>query len=371
MDRTKALMNAIDRLYASVTRPAEWSLAVRAISELLRAEHAGILVDGTASGEDAFLGSYQIDASSRLRLLSPEGWPLVQAYWNRIPIGKVTTRAAIISDEDFVRSEIYNEIVRPMNGFHYVYARQAGQSTSFAFGAGRPAKADGFGPPEMATLRSLSPHLTTAVLLHRRLQMAEHGYAGLARVLDRLKVGVILTDASARPCYANARATQIIADSGALKVDDTGLAAATPLATRQLHSAILKVSRDATVTGRRLRLERPSHPLPLLLSLVPVFRLDLIVPGVRLLRVAVFIKEPDVAPQVDRDAIADIFHLTRRETDVAILLARGLRPDEIAARCGVGVATVRHHLKHIFQKSGAHSQTSLVALIRGFDLLAN
>jgi DNA-binding CsgD family transcriptional regulator len=40
---------------------------------------------------------------------------------------------------------------------------------------------------------------------------------------------------------------------------------------------------------------------------------------------------------------------------------------QIAVALGVGVGTVRHHLKRVFDKTGTRNQVSLVALIRGFD----
>jgi DNA-binding CsgD family transcriptional regulator len=182
-----------------------------------------------------------------------------------------------------------------------------------------------------------------------------------------MTIGVILTDASARPSFISARAARMIAESNTLKLDHTGLVATMPLAAQELRDAILAVSADAAVEGRRLRLQQPSRRLPLLLTLVRVFRLDSIEPGVHASQVVIFMKEPDAAPAIDRFAITEAFHLTRRETDVAILLAGGLGPDEIAAKLGLGIGTVRHHLKRIFDKSGAHSQGALVALIRGFD----
>jgi DNA-binding CsgD family transcriptional regulator len=286
-----------------------------------------------------------------------------------IPVGMAVTRAALMSDEDFVRSEIYNEIVKPQNGFHAVYARRAGPWSSFVFAVCRPPLADAFESAETATMQSLLPHLTTAVELHQRLQIADRRQLVLARALDQLNVGVILTDASARPSFVNACAVRIVTESGALKLDDAGLAATTQLATRQLREAILAASADTAIKSRELRLQQPSHRLPLLLTLVPIFRLDPTVPGVRAPRVAIFIKEPGAVPAIDRDAVGETFRLTRRETDVAILLGGGLSLDQIAAKLGLGVGTVRHHLKRTFDKSGAHTQAALVALVRGFDLL--
>jgi DNA-binding CsgD family transcriptional regulator len=39
---------------------------------------------------------------------------------------------------------------------------------------------------------------------------------------------------------------------------------------------------------------------------------------------------------------------------------------EIAIALGLGVGTVRHHLKRIFHKTGANGQAKLVALLRNF-----
>jgi DNA-binding CsgD family transcriptional regulator len=49
-----------------------------------------------------------------------------------------------------------------------------------------------------------------------------------------------------------------------------------------------------------------------------------------------------------------------------MLLADGLAVDAIAIRLGVGRGTVRSHLVRLFDKTGARSQTALIALVRGF-----
>jgi DNA-binding CsgD family transcriptional regulator len=47
-------------------------------------------------------------------------------------------------------------------------------------------------------------------------------------------------------------------------------------------------------------------------------------------------------------------------------LAEGCDPADIAARLGLGYSTVRTHLKRVFHKTDVHSQTALMALVRGF-----
>ena len=89
-------------------------------------------------------------------------------------------------------------------------------------------------------------------------------------------------------------------------------------------------------------------------------------PGIGSARVAVFITEPDAPLTIDRATIAETFGLTRRESEIAVLLAEGISRDMIASRLGLGRGTVREHLRHVFEKTGARSQPTLVALLRGF-----
>lgn len=67
------------------------------------------------------------------------------------------------------------------------------------------------------------------------------------------------------------------------------------------------------------------------------------------------------APRLDGAVLAGMFGLTATETRVALLLARGLAADEIAARLGVQDNTVRSHIKQLLAKSHARRQSQLVS----------
>jgi DNA-binding CsgD family transcriptional regulator len=230
----------------------------------------------------------------------------------------------------------------------------------------RPPRADAFDSADVTVLRVLAPHLAVVTELHARLRTVEHSHSGLARLLDRLDNGVILTDASAQPSMINDRAARIIAEADGLTVDASGLMASTPAATQRLREAIAAMSRDTGIGPQRIRLDRPSRRLPLLLTVFPIWRLDATVPGVGSTRVAVFITEPDAPLPIDQATVAETFRLTRRESEIAALLAEGISRDMIARRLGLGRGTVREHLRHVFEKTGSRSQPALVALLRGF-----
>jgi DNA-binding CsgD family transcriptional regulator len=53
--------------------------------------------------------------------------------------------------------------------------------------------------------------------------------------------------------------------------------------------------------------------------------------------------------------------LTRREAQVARLLARRATNREIAEQLGVSPHTVRHHAENVFSKLGVHSRRAIAA----------
>ncbi len=67
----------------------------------------------------------------------------------------------------------------------------------------------------------------------------------------------------------------------------------------------------------------------------------------------------------DREAAAELtlgrFGLTRREAQIARLLARRATNREIAVELDVSPHTVRHHVENIFTKLGIHSRRSIVS----------
>ena len=64
---------------------------------------------------------------------------------------------------------------------------------------------------------------------------------------------------------------------------------------------------------------------------------------------------------MDRAGVENV-HLTKREREVLLLLADGLQLDEIAQSLGIGLETVRTHVRHAGERLGALNRTHAVAI---------
>jgi DNA-binding CsgD family transcriptional regulator/PAS domain-containing protein len=365
MNDASDILHLAERFYAAAAAPEQWGEALASVADRLGGGHAILDMYGTGPAGGSIVAMAGIDERDVARARSPDAARLAAPLFGAMPL-ETFDRTALISDADFERSALYNEILRPLDGFRSLHFRHNGTSSAFLVSVCRSHRAEDFDPTDKATMQTLAPHFRTALALQSRLQTAELRSSGLAQVLDRLDGGVIVTDASARPLHVNARAARIGAEADGLSVDNGALTAGSAQATKQLRDAIAAVSSDAAIEGQRIRIERPSHRPALLLTVLPIWRLGAVIPGASVPRTVIFITEPDAPLPIDRLAIAEAFRLTRRESEIAALLADGLDLETIAARLGTGRGTVRDHLKHLFQKTGARSQVALVALLRGF-----
>ena len=78
---------------------------------------------------------------------------------------------------------------------------------------------------------------------------------------------------------------------------------------------------------------------------------------------AVFVSDPDLPELADRQTLGDLFELTPAESNLAILLARGLSLAEASDAQTISQHTARAQLKSIFAKTGVSRQAELVRLV--------
>ena len=372
-----ALLKAVEKLYATALEQDEWLGALESVADVLRvgAGHV-ILIGGDEDDPTRAVGArvHEVDLN---RLVFSGGEADGALDFAELPAGALVKRRSLVADADFTATEYYNDIVRPLNGFHSVFSRNETSSAGFALAICRPPNGDDFTSTEMAVMRALLPHISNAVEFGNKLRRAEHRSAIAESVLDQMETGVILTDAGSRPVAINAEAARIVGENDGLSIRTDGLAAATHRTTEMLRLSIAAIAAEPGFSAHelgaavpppssgatRLVLERPSQRAPLLATLLPMAGLG---GGSASGAVALFVKEADAPVQLDRSVIAKAFRLTAREAEVTCLLAEGLDLAATAIRLSISVGTARNHLKRVFEKTDTHNQAALVALARGY-----
>jgi DNA-binding CsgD family transcriptional regulator len=362
------VLGAISKLYAAALAREDWSSVLGEVRDAFAGHHVILSIHDFGSGQVPFFASAGLEEQHCERILSEESWRMASPIFGAIQPGTALPRGALCSDSEFARSAFYNEVLRPARGFHSVGAFLRGPGSLMAnVNICRPPYAAAYDAPDAAALQTMLPHIAMALEVQARITAAGGRSRSLEGLLDRFAVAALVSDRSARPSFANARAQTLLAAADGLALSPTGLVAATPALTQELHAGIARVAAgngDGRIAPVRLHLQRPSRRPALRVTLTPASGLD--PDGAPTGSVAVLVTEPDAPPPVDKEALAETFHLTRREADVACLLAGGADLPAIADALDLGIGTIRFHLKHVFQKTGTANQAALVALARGF-----
>ena len=183
----------------------------------------------------------------------------------------------------------------------------------------------------------------------------------LEAILDVLAAGVVLTARDARVVYMNAAARHQVRTSGALCLINNRFSPTDPVAARALASALSR-AHDKSETAQTLAFpDRDGTGL-----LVTIFPLETESSGERpfgAAAAAIFIQDPALTPQFPGEAFAKLYGLTRAELRVIQAMTPRLTLHQVAQILGIGVPTVKTHLRHIFEKTHTTRQAEVVALM--------
>ena len=276
----------------------------------------------------------------------------------------------IITDEDLVtreeqeRSGFYQEWLRRLDIHHMLGAVfPAAEGAIGVLGIHRPHGAGAYTGHERRQVALLLPHLQQALRLGQRFAAVSQAHMASMQALDRLDTGVVMVDGTCRIIFASNMAERLLRENTELAVIRERLSLSSPAQ----HDKLLSLVRGAMDTaqgkiaqpGAALSIQRP-HRMSLTLEVAPL-RPTASAFGEHRPLALIFIRDPEVPIAVTR--LRELFGLTRTEGAVAAALGRGVSVDDIAAGMGIGLATVRSHLKRIFAKTGTHRQAEAVALL--------
>jgi len=358
-----ALLSVVPLIYEAPLTAGAWRPALQSITELLGGEHAVLLASDNARVEGALAVGIGMDDSSFARFGSPEAAQWILPVMQTMRRGAAVTRSRVVPDRQFERTDFYNELVRPVGGFHAVaVVHQVAASSSFVTIC-RHRHAGDFDADEVAVMQALSPHLAAALTVRQRLGVADLALAGISTVLERMSTGVIVADAAARVVFANRIAERLFHERG-LRLDRGELCARNAAATGKLRRMIAACANAGSAIEQDGLIEVPrTERNGELRIIVTPFHPERIGchPGRPL---ALLLMSDPRREQQDRAAeLQRRFGLTPAEAGFALEIVKGDGRAAAAARSNITTGTARTHLARIFEKTGVRRQAELVRLL--------
>jgi len=213
------------------------------------------------------------------------------------------------------------------------------------------------------------PHVRRALLIGNVINLHRVEAAALADTLDGLAAGLFLVDAGGRIVHANASGHALVHDGSCLSASSGRLLATDPQASEALRDVFVAAAGgDASLGAKGIAVPLKSrdgerylaHTLPLTAGARRKA-------GTSYAAVAaVFVRKTELDLVSPFEAIARDFRLTPAEVRVLFTLVDVGGVPEAAPVLGISEATVKTHLKHIFEKTTANRQADLVKLVAGY-----
>jgi DNA-binding CsgD family transcriptional regulator len=358
------LSTLIDLVYeASLT--GAWEPVLYAAAGLLRSEKAGLFQYDTRSRGLANVVLAGIEpprqesyASAATQRDMDQGWAKAAA----IAVIGTPIIERYGADPELNRTELYQEWLRPQG---IDQAVEIAGFTSPGSVAGMtvavPASAVDPNGDAVVAMRLLRPHLMRAVQVRQRLDGVELERRQALEALDQLEQGMLLVDAQGHVRHANQMAQRILAAADGLAATGGALACDRGDDGRALLR-LVGVAASDMAPGGLLAVRRRSGRRPYSVLVAPL-RGETFAPLAPRGCAIVIVVDPDQAAPAPAAHLRALYGLTAAEARLALSLpeADGLR--DLARRLGLGLATVRTHLQHVFEKTGTHRQAELVRLV--------
>ena len=362
-------LHLIELIYGAVSDPAQWPLLLETLAAAVKA-HGGLLrqvnygsdrvgFSETLGYEDSYVRAYEdyyihLDPYRDLLLSQP--------------VGTILTTERDTNRQAHLRSEYFNDYERPQDRIHVlgsVFNREG--SSLLYFGLHRGQRSRGFTAKDLQLIHLLLPHLARAVQLQGLLAQTRQRQGLAEAALDRIRLGVILTDGAGRPFQVNRAAEAMMAKTRALAVGPDGLtlckSADTARLRRLIASAAAVTAGQGIEGGGDLQVLRPDGQTALQLWITPLSRVHLDPHFQAPAESAAVFASSRGSVSLPWRRLATHYGLTPSEARLAASLSKGMSLEEFAGNAGVTIHTARSQLHSVFAKTGARRQSELTVLL--------
>jgi DNA-binding CsgD family transcriptional regulator len=362
------LSTLIAEIYDASREPSLWREVLRKIAHFVGGSAATLLVESVA-GTTVY--DYGTDPQYR-QLYLDHYIALDPVTSGEFPAGadEPITARDIFPHDVFITTRFYREWLQPQRLVDFAACVFDSLTTRAAALRVFRHERDGVVDEQARQrMRLIVPHVRRSVSVGGTIDLKTAETVTYIDMLDGISAGVFLVDAGGRIVHANLAGQMILAADDVVRAVDGRVAARDGRTDETLRGIFAAIAAGddaigsegfaAPLTARSGDLY-VAHVLPL--NTGERRRAREVFPAIAALFVRrAALKEPSL-PQ----AIAKIYGLTRSELRVleAVVEIGGVA--DVAQALGLAASTVKTHLHHVFEKTGARRQSDLVRLVVGF-----
>lgn len=355
----------IGSIYEGPLEDSPWNQSLQLIRELLRCSHVTLVIRQTTSSSPGLF--INVGEATEDQIASYHSYFFAMEPFIGLPTDSVMSIDELLSEEDRRRSPYFSEFLASLDIYHLMGANlRLPDGTVCGIRIGRSQAAPAFSAEDRAFIERLLPHLRRSMALYTRMRRMQSVGNLYAQTVDRMMIGTLILDEHGKVFQSNQVAEELLNSGEGLRRNNNRLQAVFGPEDRQLQSLIkeaiaLSVKPEPIIIGA-MSLARPSGEgnLGVVIRSVPMTEW---VESNRRPAVAVFLRDPEKAPQAPQEAVRQLFNLTPAETTLVMKLVNGYTLDEAAEELEIKRNTARAHLRAIFSKTGVTRQTELVRLM--------
>lgn len=366
-DLSLDLLDLIGQIYDAALDDTLWHALAAAIARTFHGSSTTLQLQNTRLGEVELLGLTHNVASA---VDAYRSYYSQHDLWVergvRFGLNRIVTSQEMASDEEFERTEYYQDWCRKLDIYRMLGAAlPVADDVVGIVGIHRPRGGNPYDEADRRLAERVFPHLRRAMQMRQHLADPGLPFTTAFDAAERAATAILVLDRAGRILHASTRAEALLRQADAIRARQGRLTATDRIAADRLSFLVREAADTAGGShnphpGGTLAIPRAGR-LPVTVLVAP-FRPVRRGFGAVLPAAILFLRDPEM-PAPAKSVLQEMFGLTPAEAEVAAALTDGATPQEIAKANRVSVNTIRTQLRNIFAKTGTNRQAQLVALL--------
>jgi DNA-binding CsgD family transcriptional regulator len=373
MDEAVFVSELIGGIYDAALDRSLWAAVLERTCAYVGGQSAALVADGPGPASGRLVvdwGAKPEFVTSYRETYAPLN-PMIVPTLLHAKAGSVLASGDLVPAEELRATRFYKEWLAPQGIVDAVSATFEKSALSYAMLAiNRGERHGAVDDKARRRMQFIAPHFQRAVAIGKVVDLHRHEAAMLADTLDALADGVFLVQASGAVMQANAAGRRLLAGEDAvLHASSDLLSPVDSNAKRILQETLPAAAAGDTAVGTKgiavpLTAGDGVRHVAYVLPLTSGARRQA---GATYSAVAaVFIRKAALELPHPVEVLAQTYKLSAAELRVLVGIVQLGGVPEVAPVLGIAESTVKAHLQHVFEKTGASRQADLVKIVAGF-----